>query len=86
MSNQTLKVKAGTQDDLNEILNAEQENKGIAVSDEALEIYNKTLNDFKEEVVIEGIIRHVSDLEVFVDVKGKSEGIIPREELKKASQ
>ncbi|MDR2593452.1 MAG: 30S ribosomal protein S1 [Fibromonadaceae bacterium] len=82
MSNQTLKVKAGTQDDLNEILNAEQENKGIAVSDEALEIYNKTLNDFKEEVVIEGIIRHVSDLEVFVDVKGKSEGIIPREEFK----
>ncbi len=80
MSNQTL--KAGSQDDLNEILNAEQENKGIAVSNEALEVYNKTLNDFKEEVVIEGIIRQVSDLEVFVDVKGKSEGIIPREEFK----
>jgi len=80
MSNQTL--KAGTQEDLDEILNAEQANKGITVSAEALETYNQTLKDFKEEVVIEGIIRQVSDLEVFVDVKGKSEGIIPREEFK----
>jgi small subunit ribosomal protein S1 len=78
----TQKLKAGSQEDLNEILSAEEENKGITVPAEALETYNQTLKDFKEEVVIEGIIRQVNDQEVFVDVKGKSEGIIPREEFK----
>ncbi|MDR2731720.1 MAG: S1 RNA-binding domain-containing protein, partial [Fibromonadaceae bacterium] len=63
-------------------MSAEQENIGIAVSEESLETYNKTLKDFKEEVVVEGVIRQVNDLEVFVDVKGKSEGIIPREEFR----
>jgi len=76
------KLKAGTQEDLDEILNAEQENKGLIAPAESIEVYNNTLKDFKEEVVIEGIIRQVNDLEVFVDVKGKSEGIIPREEFK----
>ncbi|MDR3001530.1 MAG: (d)CMP kinase [Fibromonadaceae bacterium] len=80
MSKQTL--KAGSQEDLDEILNAEQENKGLIATTESMEAYNNTLKDFKEEVVIEGIIRQVNDLEVFVDVKGKSEGIIPREEFK----
>jgi len=77
-----LKLKAGSQEDLNEILNAEAENRGIEISDSDINVYNKTLKDFKEDVVIEGIIRQVNDLEVFVDVKGKSEGIIPREEFK----
>ncbi|MCL2100789.1 MAG: (d)CMP kinase [Fibromonadales bacterium] len=77
-----LTLKAGSQEDLDEILNAEQENKGLIVATESMDAYNNTLKDFKEEVVIEGIIRQVNDLEVFVDVKGKSEGIIPREEFK----
>jgi len=80
MSNTTL--KAGSQEDLDEILNTERENKGVVVSTESMEAYNQTLKDFKEEVVVEGIIRQVNDLEVFVDIKGKSEGIIPREEFK----
>jgi small subunit ribosomal protein S1 len=80
MSNPTLKT--GTQEDLDEILGIEALNKGISVSEAELDVYNKTLKDFKEDVVIEGIIRQVNDLEVFVDIKGKSEGIIPREEFK----
>jgi small subunit ribosomal protein S1 len=80
MSNQTLKT--GSQEDLDEILSAEAENKGNEVPENALAVYNQTLKDFKEDVVIEGIIRQVNDLEVFVDVKGKSEGIIPREEFR----
>ncbi len=77
-----LTLKTGSQEDLDEILKAEEANEGEAVSAESLETYNQTLKDFKEEVVIEGIIRQVNDLEVFVDVKGKSEGIIQREEFK----
>jgi small subunit ribosomal protein S1 len=80
MSN--LKLKTGSQEDLDEILNAEQTSKGTITSPESMEAYNQTLKDFKEEVVVEGIIRQVNDQEVFVDIKGKSEGIIPREEFK----
>lgn len=80
MSKQT--IKTGSQEDLEEILGVEEESKGIKASPEEVEIYNTTLKDFKEDVVIEGVIRQVNDLEVFVDIKGKSEGIIPREEFK----
>ncbi|MDR0516063.1 MAG: 30S ribosomal protein S1 [Fibromonadaceae bacterium] len=80
MSKPTLKT--GSQEDLDEILGAEAENRGTEVPESAIDIYNQTLKDFKEDVVIEGIIRQVNDLEVFVDVKGKSEGIIPREEFR----
>jgi len=80
MSKPTLKI--GSQEDLDEILGVEALNKGVSVSEAELDVYNKTLKDFKEDVVIEGIIRQVNDAEVFVDIKGKSEGIIPREEFK----
>ncbi|MDR2579588.1 MAG: 30S ribosomal protein S1 [Fibromonadaceae bacterium] len=75
-------LKTGTQEDLDEILSAEAENRGIEICDISIDAYNQTLKDFKEDVVIEGTIRQINDLEVFVDVKGKSEGIIPREEFK----
>ena len=74
------KILFGNQDDLNEILEAEQELGSIG-SKAAADIY-AGMDCLESGKVVLGRISQVNDQEVLVDVNFKSEGVIPRAEFK----
>ncbi|NLB63765.1 MAG: 30S ribosomal protein S1 [Fibrobacter sp.] len=77
------KLIKGTQEDLEEILAAEEDlGNLIDLKGEALEIYGDSLEGVEEGKVVIGTIREVYDNSVLVDVSFKSEGEIARGEFK----
>ncbi len=74
------KLKFGTEEDLQEILNAEKE-LGSIQSSEAAEAY-AGMEGLEAGKVVTGKISQVNDQEVLVDVNFKSEGVISRNEFK----
>lgn len=74
------KLKFGTEEDLQEILNAEKELGSIQTS-EAAEAY-AGMEGLEAGKVVTGKISQVNDQEVLVDVNFKSEGVISRNEFK----
>lgn len=73
----------GSDEDLNEILEAEKGLSGKAnAQEEALAAYGSTLQGIEEGKVVIGTISQVDDQDVLVDVNFKSEGVIPRSEFK----
>jgi small subunit ribosomal protein S1 len=78
------KLIYGSEEDLLELMQAESTLGDIKeLTDEELSGYGKTLDGLEEGKIVTGIIRHITDSEVLVDVNFKSEGLIPRSEFKK---
>ncbi|MFP4470202.1 MAG: S1 RNA-binding domain-containing protein, partial [Bacteroidales bacterium] len=50
--------------------------------DKLEELYNKTFSSIAEHEVVEGTIENISDREVVVNINFKSDGVIPRAELR----
>lgn len=74
------KLKYGSEEDLNEILEAEAGLGSIGGS-EAAEVYSN-MDCLESGKLVCGRISHVDDQEVLIDVNFKSEGVIDRSEFK----
>ncbi len=75
------KLLYGTEADLLEF-GEEAASKGFNVSKETLAQYEGTLTGYAEGSIIKGTIVRITDMDVFVDIHFKSEGIISRQEFK----
>jgi len=59
-----------------------QENYTAAEREKLEDLYNKTFNSIAEQEVVEGSIVGLNDREVVVNINFKSDGVIPRAELR----
>jgi len=59
-----------------------QENYSLAERVKLEDLYNKTFNSIVEQEVVEGTIVGLNDREVVVNINFKSDGVIPRAELR----
>ncbi|MFH1762396.1 MAG: 30S ribosomal protein S1, partial [bacterium] len=85
-SNSDINIIYGTQDDLDDILKAENEahtSYSIFDEDEELcKLYDTSIAGVEEGKIVKGKILRITDSDVFVDINFKSEGIIPISEFK----
>jgi small subunit ribosomal protein S1 len=75
------KLLYGSEADLLEF-GEEAKSQGFNVSKETLAQYEGTLTGYAEGSIIKGTIVRITDMDVFVDISFKSEGIISRQEFK----
>jgi len=59
-----------------------QENYSLAEREKLEDLYNKTFNSIAEQEVVEGTIVGINDREAVVNINFKSDGVIPRAELR----
>ena len=72
----------GTDEDLNEILQAERQDKRGQADEKTLSLYGDSINQFEEGKIVKGRVVKVGKNEAFVDIKFKSEGVVPLSEFK----
>ena len=80
------KLLYGSEADLKDFESEEQRLSEDAGHIALLAQYDTTLRGYAEGSIIKGIVVRVTDSDVFVDIRFKSEGVIPREEFKEESE
>ena len=78
----TAKLLYGTEEDLKDFANDDDRILSDDVRKEVQKKYDATLTGYAEGSIVKGVVVRVTDSDVFVDIKFKSEGVIPKAEFK----
>jgi small subunit ribosomal protein S1 len=76
------KLKYGSEEDLQEILAAEQSGRPVATDSKTLDLYKDSISRFEEGKVIKGRVVKLTKSEAYIDINFKSEGVVPIVEFK----
>jgi small subunit ribosomal protein S1 len=76
------KMLYGTEEDLKDFNNDVDSKTPVAPNKEILAQYESTLTGYAEGSIVKGTIVRITDTDVFVDIRFKSEGVISKQEFK----
>src|SRR5262245_54310918 len=76
------KLLYGSEEDLKDFGEEYESKAPAAQKAEVLAQYDATLKGYAEGSIVKGTVVRVTDMDVFVDIHFKSEGVIPKTEFK----
>jgi small subunit ribosomal protein S1 len=76
------KLRYGSEEDLKEILSAEQGSQETKMSEDELALYDNSIHKIEEGNVVRGRVVKITKHEAYVDINFKSEGVVSIHEFK----